>query len=172
MDALDECRESDASDIIKFFENLSDLAARSKARAFVLLSSRHYPDIRVAKCQHFVLERQEGQGKDLASYIQAELQIGASTTALEIHEDVRRKSSGVFLWVVLVVRILNERKSRGLIHELAKCLKRIPKDPNELFAEILLGGSHETPYTFLILQWIAFASRPLKREEVYHAVVN
>lgn len=92
-------------------------------------------------------------------------------TARDIKSTLLRKVSGVFLWVVLVVQILNEHKRRGLFHELKQRVDDIPKDLDKLFAEMLKGSPSETPYTFSMLQLIAFASRPLTREEVYHAVL-
>lgn len=172
IDALDECQESDAKDIIKFFEELSTSAVTRDVSLFVLLSSRHYPRITVSVCRQLILERQQGHSLDIASYIEAELKIGQSLMAQRIRHEILTKASGVFLWVVLVVHILNEHHSRGLVHELEQRLNDIPEDLDNLFAEILQGGSQEKPYLFPLLQWVAFANRPLRREELYHAVVN
>lgn len=172
IDALDECQESDAKDMIKFFEELSASAATTDVSLFVLLSSRHYPRITVSVCRQLILERQQGHSSDIASYIDSELHIGRSLMAQRIRHEILTKASGVFLWVVLVVHILNEHHSRGLVHELEESLNDIPEDLDNLFAEILQGGSQEKPYLFPLLQWVAFAHRPLKREELYHAVVN
>jgi hypothetical protein len=171
VDALDECQDEDARDMIDFFDTLATSAAASNISLHILLSSRHYPQIDISRCQKLILERQPDHGSDIAKYIQSKLQIGSSVTARDIKRTLLRKASGVFLWVVLVVQILNEHKRRGLVHELKQRVDDIPKDLDKLFAEILQGGSSELPYTFSMLQLIAFASRPLTREEVYHAAL-
>ena len=171
VDALDECQEQDAREMIDFFDLLATSAAASNISMHILLSSRHYPQIHISRCQQIILEQQPDHGSDIAKYIQSKLQIGSSLTARDIKSTLLRKASGVFLWVVLVVQILNEHKRRGLVHELKQRVDDIPKDLDKLFAEILQGGSSEVPYTFSMLQLIAFASRPLTREEVYHAVL-
>lgn len=171
VDALDECQDEDALDMIDFLDVLATSAAASNISLHILLSSRHYPQIDISRCQQLVLEQQSDHGSDIVRYIESKLQIGSSVTARDIKSTLLRKASGVFLWVVLVVQMLNEHKRRGLVHELKQRLDDIPKDLDKLFAEILQGGSSEVPYTFPMLQLIAFASRPLTREEVYHAAL-
>jgi hypothetical protein len=172
VDALDECQEQDAREMIDFFEILGSSAVASDASVHVLLSSRHYPEIHISKCQQLILEKQYDHGSDIVKYMESKLQIGSSVTSCAIKSTLLRKASGVFLWVVLVVQILNEHKRRGLVHELKQRVDDIPKGLDKLFAEILQEGSSEVPYTFPMLRLIAFASRPLMREEVYHAVLH
>ena len=171
VDALDECQDEDARGMIEFFDMLGTSAANANVSVYILLSSRHYPQIHIPKCQQLILERQSDHGSDIIRYIESKLEIGSSATARDIKSTLLRKASGVFLWVVLVVQILNEHKRRGLVHELKQRADDIPKDLDELFAEILRSGPSEVPYTSSMLQLIAFASRPLTREEVYHAVL-
>jgi ankyrin repeat protein len=75
------------------------------------------------------------------------------------------------MWVVLVVRILNEEKDRGCnIASLRKCLDQIPSELHKLFEDILQRGVRDDPNLVPILQWISFARRPLACEELYLAV--
>jgi hypothetical protein len=116
VDALDECQEEDAREMIDFFDMLGTSAAAANVSVNILLSSRHYPQIHISRCQQLILEQQSDHGSDIVSYIESKLQIGSSATAHDIKSTLLRKASGVFLWVVLVVQILNEHKRRGLVH--------------------------------------------------------
>ena len=171
VDALDECQDEDAREMIEFFDRLGTSAVAANVSVHILLSSRHYPQIHIPKCQQLILEHQSDHASDIVRYIDSKLEIGSSVTARDIKSTLLRKASGVFLWVVLVVQILNEHKRHGLVHELKQRVDGIPKNLDKLFAEILQGGPSEAPYTSSMLQLIAFASRLLTREEVYHAVL-
>lgn len=171
VDALDECQDEDAREMIEFFDRLGTSAVAANVSVHILLSSRHYPQIHIPKCQQLILEHQSDHASDIVRYIESKLEIGSSVTARDIKSTLLRKASGVFLWVVLVVQILNEHKRHGLVHELKQRVDGIPKNLDKLFAEILQGGPSEAPYTLSMLKLIAFASRPLTREEVYHAVL-
>jgi hypothetical protein len=72
----------------------------------------------------------------------------------------------------LVIRILNEYKARGKTHLLRKRLANIPDGLGKLFEEILQRGAHDSDDTLLTFQLILFAQRPLRREELYFAVVT
>ena len=171
VDALDERQDEDPREMIDFFDMLGSSAAAANVSVHILLSSRHYPRIHISRCQQLILEHQSEHDSDIVRYIESKLQIGSSSTARDIKSTLLRRASGVFLWVVLVVQILNEHKQRGLVHELKQRLDEIPNDLDMLFVEILQGSPSEISYTLSMLQLIAFASRPLTREEVYHAVL-
>lgn len=67
VDALDECQDEDARDMIDFFDMLATSAAVPNINLHILLSSRHYPQIDIARCQQLVLERQPDHDADIAN---------------------------------------------------------------------------------------------------------
>ena len=170
IDVLDECDDEDARRTIEHFEILGQCAVKADTEFRVLLSSRHYPHIFLDKCVELNLGDQEEHESDIAEYISCKLKIGKERLALELQDDIRMRACGVFLWVVLVVRILNEYDARGRTHQLKKRLATIPDGLSQLFKELLQRGTHDSDETLLTLQWILFARRPLKRDELYHAV--
>ncbi|OAL23237.1 hypothetical protein AYO22_06287 [Fonsecaea multimorphosa] len=171
VDALDECREDDVRDMVAFFETLSQEAVQSKIQLHTCFSSRHYPYISVDKCVELVLENQEGHQDDLAHYLQTELKIGKSQRSEKIKNEVLQRANGIFLWVVLVVRILQKEFDRGRVHALQKRLNEIPDGLDKLFEDILTRDARNSDDLLLCLQWILFAKRPLKREELYFAML-
>ena len=172
VDALDECPEDQVRDLIEFFESLSHLAVMNQIRLHVCFSSRHYPHISTSMGLQLVLEEQEGHLNDITTYLSTELKAGSSKKIREIKAQIIEKASGIFLWVVLVVRILNKEYDKGRIHALQKRLKEIPTELNELFKEILMRDGQNTKELLLCIQWILFAQKPLKREEFYFAILS
>ncbi|KAK1756823.1 hypothetical protein QBC47DRAFT_377737 [Echria macrotheca] len=172
IDALDECEEGQIRDMISFFEHMGDLTTSSGIRFRVCFASRHYPHITIAKGLGLILEGQEGHSQDILSYVNSELKIGHSKLAEQIRTDLQEKAAGVFMWVVLVVGILNEEHDRGRIHALRQRLRAIPEDLHELFRDILTRDQQNKGELLLCIQWVLYARRPLKPEQLYFAVLS
>lgn len=174
IDALDECaEESEVRDLVRFFEALGESAVSAKVKFNVLFSSRHYPHITIGKCQHLYLDDDSGHESDINHYIRSHLRIGSSKLALEIQQEVQRKASGVFLWVVLVTRILNDETDRGNIHQLRDRLRAIPGDLHALFDDLVQKTkAHERASLTLVLQLALFSPRYLTWEDLYFAIVS
>jgi len=172
IDALDECNEDQVREMIAFWEQLGELQAHNQGIFRVCFSSRHYPHITIRRGIELVLEGQEEHQHDIACYLQNELRIGDGPVVKQIKADILKRASGVFLWVALVVTILNKEYDRGRIHALLKRLNEIPNGLNELFRDILLKDGESIEELIICIQWILFARRPLSREELYFAVLT
>ncbi|KAL4970640.1 ankyrin repeat-containing domain protein [Aspergillus stella-maris] len=171
IDALDECDEEQVRDMLSFIEQLGDLALGSDLRLNVCFSSRHYPHVTVNHKMELVLEDQDGHQQDITNYVHSELRVGKSSQAGQIRENVIKRASGVFLWVVLVVKILRKEYDHGRIHELKQRLEEIPDGLHELLNDILTRDNNNMQETLLCLQWILYAKRPLTRAELYFAIL-
>jgi ankyrin repeat protein len=170
VDALDECGDREARAMVEFFDAIGKAAIEAEVGFRVLLSSRRYPHITIENCQELELEGQEGHEADIADYVRCKLKIGKSKIASEIQAAIQARASGVFLWVVLVIRILNECDARGKKHLLKQRFETIPDGLSELFDEILRRDTHASDELLLTFQCILFAQRPLTREELYFAI--
>ncbi|KAL6798332.1 Pfs, NB-ARC and ankyrin domain protein [Trichoderma sp. SZMC 28012] len=170
IDALDECDESQVRNMIKFFELVGESATTGRFR--VCFSSRHYPHISISKGLSLILEGQEGHSQDMLSYINSELKIGNSTLANQIRSKLQEKASGVFMWVVLVVNILNKEHDKGRIHVLKKRLQEIPADLHALFRDILTRDRQDGNELLLCIQWVLFTKNPLRPEQLYFAMLS
>jgi hypothetical protein len=173
IDALDECDEGQIRDMVAFFQHLGELAMLTNTRFQVLFSSRHYPHITITKGLSVVLEGQEGHNQDITSYIDNELRIGHSNLANQIKAELQEKASGVFMWVVLVVDMLNKEHDEGRpTRRLQKKLKDIPSDLHKLFRDILTRDCRNRDELLLCIQWLLFARQPLKPEQLYYAILS
>ncbi|KAK5106681.1 hypothetical protein LTS08_000802 [Lithohypha guttulata] len=151
IDALDEGDDKDVRALIAFLEDLTD-DLDSMPALRVCLSSRHYPHITVKKGLSLVVEKQRDHDRDIETYVRKKLLIASDTNTGGLQAAVCRKSASIFLWVVLVVPILNHIDLEGL------------------FAEILARGADEVISCVSLLQWVLYASRPLTAIELYLAI--
>lgn len=172
IDALDECDERQIRDMISFLEHVGELAVSDKISFQVCFSSRHYPHITIESGITLILEGQEGHTHDITSYLESELKIGNSKVAKQVRDEVQEKASGVFLWVVLVVEILNKEHDSGRIPALRRRLREIPGDLHELFNDILTRDSRNRDELILCVQWVLFARHPLTPEQLYFAIIS
>ncbi|KAL8941011.1 MAG: hypothetical protein Q9216_002491 [Gyalolechia sp. 2 TL-2023] len=172
IDALDECKESQIRDLITFLEELGEIVISSQLRFHACLSSRHYPHISIKHGIELTLEGQEGHDQDIAKYLDSELKAGKGKQCEAIKNEICSRASGVFLWVALVVQILNKEYDHGRVHALRRRLKEIPDGLDKLFEDILTRDQESMDELILCLQWILYATRPLKRDELYYAILS
>ena len=171
IDALDECPEDDVRAMLKSLGSLSHAALDDGIDLHICFSSRHYPHITFERCQHLILEGQEGHEQDISTYVQNEL-AGKGKLIENMKLEIQRRAQGVFLWAELVVQILNKDSDRGNVNRLRTRLEEIPDGLDDLFRDILQRGVQENSHLVRILQWILYAQRPLTPQEMYLAVLS
>ncbi|RYC79293.1 hypothetical protein BFJ63_vAg17827 [Fusarium oxysporum f. sp. narcissi] len=169
VDALDECDEQQVKDMVDFFEELAEQCVENNVRFQVCFSSRHYPYVDIKAGIRLILEGQDGHIEDLKSYINSHLRIQDPPLVDELKQMMLHKAAGVFLWVALVVDILNKEYRRGRL-ALRKRLQEVPSELSELFKDILTRDQEHMEDLLLSILWILLAERPLKPGEYYHAL--
>jgi hypothetical protein len=142
IDALDEC---DQQEIRSMVQSLGSLAQACELQGVTLntcFASRHYPSITVRVCETLLMEGSEGHTQDILMYARDSLAIKPYIQRKEILEQVMRKAEGVFLWAVLVVRILNEQFDEGRSHfQLLDATSNLPGDLIDLIGKIISDGA-------------------------------
>ncbi|KAF3002348.1 hypothetical protein E8E14_007399 [Neopestalotiopsis sp. 37M] len=168
IDALDECGEREVREMISWLDALS-----CEYPIHVCFASRHYPHIAIRKGLKLVLENEEGHSHDISYYLRDNLYFeDDNALAEQIRADLRNKASGIFIWVVLVVDILNREYDAGQKHTLREKIKNIPADLHELFRDILTRAPGPSYGLLLCLQWILFAQKPLTPMQLYFAILS
>ncbi|KAF7539367.1 hypothetical protein G7Z17_g12433 [Cylindrodendrum hubeiense] len=107
--------------------------------------------------------------RDLEDYVESRLRIDDRTLLGELQPQILEKAAGVFLWVVLVIEILNKEYRRGRL-ALQKRLTEIPSGLSELFKDILRRDNENMEDLLLCILWILYSKRPLQPQEFYHAL--
>jgi hypothetical protein len=166
VDALDECDEDEVRDMIGFFEfpERNDSACSTSVR--ILFASCYYPQI-TTHAVELRLENEAGDFHDVQQYIKNKFKIKDDTEG--IGNEVERRASGIFIWVVLVVGILNKASDGGSTC-LDQKLREIPSKLSDLFAEILILDTEDNKSTIFCIKWTLFAQRPLSCEELYFVI--
>ncbi|KAI8948635.1 hypothetical protein F4801DRAFT_445748 [Xylaria longipes] len=148
IDALDECEEAQIRDMVSFVSDPSIISSQFR----ICFASRHYPHITIKTGLSIVLETQIGHGKDIESYLHSALIIEDNTLAEQIRCDLQEKASGVFMWVVLVVGILNKEYDAGREHVLHARIQQLPEDLHDLFLHILIRDDNNMYGLLLCIQ--------------------
>ncbi|KAF4878205.1 putative ankyrin repeat protein [Colletotrichum siamense] len=169
IDALDECDEQQVMDMVDYFEDLAAEAIDTGIELRICFSSRHYPYIHTEKGIKITLEDQQGHTEDLANYVASRLRIHNRVLKGELQPKIIEKASGVFLWVVLVIVILNQEYARGGL-ALRKRLAEMPSGLHDLFKDMLRRDNTDRAQLLLCVLWILCAKRPLRPEEFRHAM--
>jgi ankyrin repeat domain-containing protein 50 len=167
IDALDECDELEVRHVVSFLESLSTSAVSSKTLLNICLSSRHYPTISMEKRLELRIDEERGHDQDILLYVQHKLRVRDE----EIEKQLLRKAAHVFMWVVLVIEMLNQAFDEGEVRAMKKKLDEVPSDLDEVFSNLLIRDNPNKQRTVLVLQWVLFATRLLTLEELYLAVV-
>ncbi len=116
----------------------------------------------MGKTLELTVEASEEHGRDIATYI---------AQKLEGHDDdikakVRKKAGGIFMWVAIVVSLLNRAYDEGRLEAMREALEEVPADLEEVFNKLL---SQDDPNKEMVrmLQWVLLSRRPLKPEELF-----
>ncbi|PYH77441.1 hypothetical protein BO82DRAFT_406191 [Aspergillus uvarum CBS 121591] len=171
IDALDECDQDEMSDMIAFLQHLGYSSNTCGVNLRICLASRHYPQLSIERGIKMILEHQQDHQGDLRKYVEVKLKGGKLKMIQEIKEEICARAAGVFLWVTLVVRSLNDAFATGKVHAVRQRLDEIPDGLDELFADMLTRDTHDIKDLILCLQLILFAHRRLSRDELYFAVM-
>ncbi|OPB41048.1 hypothetical protein A0O28_0107450 [Trichoderma guizhouense] len=164
VDALDECSESHVRSLVRFLE---DLSVKAKVTLNICLSSRHYPNISMEKHLELVIETTSEHDKDIIKYA------GDKLTKIDeqIKTEVLQKASGVFMWVVLVIEMLNRAYDEGQLEAMHQLIQEVPSDLDEVFLTLLSKDNPKKQETLFMLQFVLFAEQLLKPEELYFAAL-
>ncbi|KAM0723386.1 hypothetical protein Q7P37_000372 [Cladosporium fusiforme] len=164
IDALDECREGDVQELIDFLDELHE------TELYVCFASRHYPIVEVPTELQLVLEEVDAHKQDLRTYVEKLGLVGEEL--IQMQHDIVAKANGIFLWVVLVVGILQMDVKRARFHAMQSRLREIPKGLPALFKTIIFRDDEHKEEFLLSLRWILYARRPLNLNEWYFAMMS
>ncbi|KAJ5899984.1 hypothetical protein N7495_004728 [Penicillium taxi] len=161
-----------ARELLEELPYFEDLAQQSTAQGVpfrICFSSRHYPYIIIQQGIRLTIEGQLGHTEDLATYVTSRLIIKEPTLIEELQPQLLSKAAGVFMWIILVVDILNKEYRQGGI-ALRMRLAEIPSDLSELFKDILRRDNENMEALQLCILWILYLKIPLRPHEFYHAL--
>ncbi|KAF4433171.1 hypothetical protein F53441_13772 [Fusarium austroafricanum] len=174
VDALDECGEDAAKQLLVYFKNVMNDVEREGAAVRICFSSRHYPVLGLETLSTvFVQERND---KDIRLVIQDRLkEVQPPEKRQQIETDILLKAQGGVQWSMLITSMILDDISHGARTEtLYQKITVIPEDLNDLYAVILKTAtkskSHQEEQEMVkFFQWVLFAERPLSAQELRKA---
>ncbi|PTB60145.1 hypothetical protein M431DRAFT_476679 [Trichoderma harzianum CBS 226.95] len=156
VDALDECGEINAKDLVKKFKLLTERITPC------LLTAINSGSVSAVVC----LER-ENRG-DISTYVRSELFPYGESMSITIPDLIIDRASGVFLWAELVVKIGVDLGLNGDgPAKIMAAVHSIPKDLDELYKRLI---HNMTPASLKLIKWVCFATRPLSVSELRWAM--
>ncbi|KAI9857892.1 MAG: hypothetical protein M1813_008007 [Trichoglossum hirsutum] len=174
VDALDECGEKAARDLVSYFRYLTLKLPPTGSALSICFSCRHYPIVVLEHCLEICVEDRNYQ--DIKTYVReelGELQRGFPKDDVEsLQEDIVNRSSGIFQWVSVIARqVLVLQQSGYSLNRIQKELQEKPTELNSLYQEMLkhMPGA-DRARSLQLMQWICFAERPLSLQELRFAM--
>lgn len=166
IDALDEGDHQQVRKMVEFLASLARTTHGDTPYWGTCFASRHFPNISTRHREELIVETQTDHMSDIEIYIHENLAAGSRVLASEIVT----KSQAVFMWVVLVVRSLNEKSDQGAnVDQLMGILKAIPSDMDDLLSSIIREGTADK-YFVPTLQWILAGTSDLEIEGLYFGI--
>ncbi|KAI3581666.1 hypothetical protein IWW34DRAFT_617013 [Fusarium oxysporum f. sp. albedinis] len=171
VDALDELSAEMQRQQVDFW-SLQQLCFQGLRGPRICLSCRHFPNIAVAGCLELALDAYN-QG-DILNYITQRLNARISAQEepwrRELTNRICALSSGVFLWVALVVdeTLASYDKGTSLL-ELVRRVHEMPAELEKLYGKMLTITAFGNPLVVgKMFQWVLAANRPLRLDEWHH----
>ncbi len=166
IDALDECGEDVATELVDLFQRVGSSLS-------VCFSCRHYPIINLDSGLEICVE--DWNNLDIDRYLGTHFKphIPEQDVATTIQHEIAAKSLGSFQWVVLVVPLVLRLYRRGLSLILLQTkINEIPSELSDLYTQ-LLGNidKEDLSQSLILMQSILFAFRPLTLAELRFALV-
>lgn len=171
IDALDEGQQEDVRQLFAFLQDLQRHAEKNGTNFHICVSSRYFPYINIGNALTIDLENQAQHYADIDLYVRTKLLCEEPNYLQTLHKTICTKSQGVFLWVVLVVPMLNNLFSTGSsIADTADLLQQIPADLNALFNDILTRSTDDIQECLALLYCVLAASDTMTPADAWMAL--
>lgn len=172
VDALDECGEENAVQLVHDFKIILEGLSKTKLRPIrICFSCRHYPilDSDYGHEDGLSISTEHENKEDIRNYVN-EIFLKVPSNREEYIEKITCRANGIFLWAALVGRqTLSLIRKRHNHRQILKKIDEIPQDLHELYSG-LFKNLQEPELTRKVIQWVYFAKRPLTTEEFQGAL--
>lgn len=162
IDALDECGEEAAVDLIDFFQQKADSLS-------LCFSCRHYPLI--ASENGLEINVEANNAHNIKTYVSHQLDEQKSIVEL-FRDQIIEKALGNFQWVKIVAKLVSDsRRKKYSQKSIQAKIAAIPIQLSKLYQDLLTSVDEwEKPESLQLMQWICFALRPLSLTELRFAM--
>ncbi|EFX04723.1 nb-arc and ankyrin domain containing protein [Grosmannia clavigera kw1407] len=167
VDALDECGRDSAVELFQWFKSLLQTLPQT-LRFHICVTCRHYPIIGQT-CDFEICPEKENH-KDISLYVRTQLSGARELAESSIPSLLTNAASGVFMWARLVVKQILDLDNEGKgLEEIKQRISDIPPELGALYRK-LVEDMQEKQASLKLIQWVLFATRPLKLKELRWAM--
>lgn len=168
IDALDEGDHRQVRKMVGYLASLASSTGSHFATLDTCFASRHFPNISMRHCEEIIMENQARHMSDIRTYIHENLVLQPQPPGLI--DEIQRKSKAVFLWVVLVVRSLNQLFDEGAsVDQLKSSLEVTPAGLDDLLTDVFRAGASDR-YFLPTLQWVLAGTGHLDIVVLYYGI--
>ncbi|KAL8366316.1 hypothetical protein RB595_004877 [Gaeumannomyces hyphopodioides] len=161
VDALDECGERNAVDLVEWFESLLQNPFR------ICFTCRHYPILALEDGAFEICLEHENR-EDISTYVRNQLSTFSKRTSPTIPALITARAQGVFMWARLVVKqALDLERDGEPLGVIEAAIQSIPEDLDALYRTLLQSMGSDS---LKLVQWICFSTRPLTTDELQWAM--
>ncbi|KAK3637736.1 hypothetical protein LTR22_018137 [Elasticomyces elasticus] len=169
LDAMDECGEEVACDVVRLFRPENDESGGPMTAADLCFSSRHQPFHEVHR--DFAIELEHETDEDIRQYVHArfpEKERTLSPNELQaVKNNLCSRAANCFQWLVFicpkVLKLINMRES---FHDVVKAMRQFPVELGKMYAGQLEEISDEdVPRALRLFQWLSLSPRCLSTAE-------
>ncbi|KAK1589962.1 ankyrin repeat-containing protein, partial [Colletotrichum navitas] len=165
IDALDECGEESAVQLIQYLKTLLATFAPTDYRLRFCFACRYYPNLNSKDGLNILLDT-ENQA-DVTTYVQTKF---SDDPDVQIEDIIARNAHGVFIWAQFVVERVLKLKRRGEPRgKIMADVMKTPEDLEDFYHRLIEKAQHHTG-TLRLAQWICFSTRPLTTHELSWAM--
>ncbi|KAL8330684.1 hypothetical protein RB593_001600 [Gaeumannomyces tritici] len=166
VDALDECGERNAVDLVEWFKSLLRSSPSLGLQFRVCFTCRHYPILALDDAFEICLEDENRD--DISAYVQDQLSAFHARSPSVIPALITARAEGVFMWARLVVmQVLNLARKGKTLEAIKAEIQLTPPALDELYCKLIEGMA---PDSLNLIQWIGFSTRPLTTDELQWAM--
>jgi ankyrin repeat protein len=167
VDAVDECGQAVAHQLVGEFEDILNLSSEIRQSTFrICFTCRHFPIIRLNKGLEICVEKENG--KDIITYVDMRLPREKDP----IKHMIIQRASGTFQWVRLVIDQIVLLRLGGNPDSIVKSrIQETPQTLSELYRELFYSSTQEERSRLLkLVEWIVFAEQPFSLTELRFAI--
>lgn len=168
VDALDECGEKDARELVKVFVSLLNKHTSTESKELrICFTCRHYP---VLSLDHvFEIWAEKENDADISVFVNSELSASSAGKTSMISDLIASRANGIFLWAYLVVKQVLNLELEGVgLESIKAAILSVPRELDKLYSELIQRMGDDSRR---LIQWICFAVRPLSVDEMRWALL-
>ncbi|KEQ66046.1 uncharacterized protein M437DRAFT_33477, partial [Aureobasidium melanogenum CBS 110374] len=180
VDALDECGEDCARELLDFFQRVVTASeAQNDSTLKICVSSRHYPLVRADVLFEVVVDGENSA--DIHLYVDQKLNAFRDSTQRhdELVLSIASRAGEIFQWSVLVVaKVIRSLEGRKPVELILRDIEETPQQLFQLYRQIVRSYLDDTNVDLRdkkqfsdLFQWVALAKRPLSVLELRSALL-